>query len=439
MRIPLLLMTLALAAHAETYTLTLRQAIDRAAAQNPDTVMAKLDQLKASQAVKVAQSPFKPRVGAGSGLAYSSGFPLSIEGSAPAAFEVKANQYLFNRPQTWAIEQAKESARGATLAASEKGDEAVYRVATLYVDVARSGRLAESAKTQVESLQKVLSTATTRVEEGRDLPVTLQQAKVNLLRARERALTLESDRDYAERTLAVTLGYTAGDLVKPADEELTPVKIPESEDAAVQAAVSSNKELKRLQSNALAKGLEIKSDKAQWLPRVDLVAQYALLTKYSHYDQYFAHFERNNGQLGASIQVPLFHQRQRERHGGRRKRKRKSTTWRMKGRRAAQPDPCSMCTAEELSGSPEGRYYCCGKLAQADLDLARSQLSVVLALMDEGRATLSQVEEARALPKTRSGSRSTMRSSAWRKRGWRCCARPWRSARSAAYHGRQGP
>jgi len=35
------------------------------------------------------------------------------------------------------------------------------------------------------------------------------------------------------------------------------------------------------------------------------------------------------------------------------------------------------------------------QLAQADLDLARSQLSVVLALMDEGRATLSQVEEAR--------------------------------------------
>ena len=35
------------------------------------------------------------------------------------------------------------------------------------------------------------------------------------------------------------------------------------------------------------------------------------------------------------------------------------------------------------------------ELAQADLDLARAQLSVVLAQMNEGRASLRQVEEAR--------------------------------------------
>jgi outer membrane protein TolC len=35
------------------------------------------------------------------------------------------------------------------------------------------------------------------------------------------------------------------------------------------------------------------------------------------------------------------------------------------------------------------------ELAQADLDLARSQLSVILAQMGEGRASLRQVEEAR--------------------------------------------
>lgn len=389
MRIPFLLLTLALAAQAETYTLTLKQAVDRAAAQNPDTVMARLDELKASQAVKVAQSPFKPRVGAGSGLAYSSGFPLSIEGSAPAAFDIKANQYLFNRPQTWTIEQAKESARGATLAASEKGDEAVYRVATLYVDVARSTRLAEAAQNQVESLRKVLDTVTARVEEGRELPVTLQQARVNLLRAQERSVTIESDRDYAERTLAVTLGYTAGDLVKPADEELTPVKIPDSENAAVETAVASNKELKRLQSNALAKGFEIKSDKAQWLPRVDLVAQYALLTKYSHYQEYFAKFERNNGQLGASIQVPLFtsasvkaivaEAETEQRH--------------MQNEAEAQRNKIVLDVHQSYQDVQKADIS--RQVAQADLDLARSQLSIVLAQMDEGRATLGQVEEAR--------------------------------------------
>ena len=82
-------------------------------------------------------------------------------------------------------------------------------------------------------------------------------------------------------------------------------RIPETEDAALRAAIASSKELKRLESNYTAKGLEIKGDKAQRLPKVDLVAQYALLTRFSNYDQYFAKFQRNNGQLGASIQVPL--------------------------------------------------------------------------------------------------------------------------------------
>src|SRR5580698_6095443 len=93
--------------HAEIYRLTLKQAIDRALTQNPDVVMARIDQTRATAGVRVAQSPFLPRFGVGSGVAYSNGFPLSIEGSAPAAFEARANEYLFNWPQTYAIAQAK--------------------------------------------------------------------------------------------------------------------------------------------------------------------------------------------------------------------------------------------------------------------------------------------------------------------------------------------
>src|SRR3954471_1821545 len=91
------------AATAEIYTLTLKDAIDRALAQNPDVIMARMDEAKSVQAIQVAREPFTPRIGFGSGLAYSNGFPLSIEGSAPAAVQGRANQFLFNRPQTYAI------------------------------------------------------------------------------------------------------------------------------------------------------------------------------------------------------------------------------------------------------------------------------------------------------------------------------------------------
>jgi len=87
-----LLLALAVTARAETYRLTLKQAIGRALAQNPEVMMARIDQTKAIAGVRLATSPFIPKVGLGSGLAYSNGFPLSIEGSAPAAFEAKATE-----------------------------------------------------------------------------------------------------------------------------------------------------------------------------------------------------------------------------------------------------------------------------------------------------------------------------------------------------------
>src|SRR5580698_1712040 len=186
-----------LAARAETYTLSLKQAVDRALAQNPEIVMARMDEMKATLGIRYAASPFVPRVDVGSGAAYTNGFPLSIDGSAPAVFQARANQYLYNKPQRYAIEQAKESARGAGFTSGEKADEIAFRVASLYIDLDRAARLADSAKKQVESLGKVLTAIQARVEEGRELVVTAQQANVNLLRARQRLLGLESDRDYA--------------------------------------------------------------------------------------------------------------------------------------------------------------------------------------------------------------------------------------------------
>jgi outer membrane protein len=384
-----LLLAAAVVARGETYTLTLRQAVDRALLQNPEVAMAHLDEAKATEGIRVAKDPFTPRIGVGSGLAYSNGFPLSIEGSAPAAFQGKASMALFNRPQSYALAQSRESARGAAFATGEKSDEIAFRVASLYIDLDRATRLADTAQKQIESLQKVLETAQARVAEGRELAVVAQEANVNVLRARQRLMALEADRDYAGRNLAATLGYTAGDTVRPVDEDRAARIIPASEDAALRMAMASSKELKRLESNYTAKELEIKGDKAQRLPKVDLVAQYALLTRFSNYDQYFAKFQRNNGQLGASIQVPLL------------------TGIGVKALTAQAESDRQHIRAEmqvarnritlELHQSylDIQKADIARELAQADLDLARSQLSVILAQMNEGRAALRQVEEAR--------------------------------------------
>jgi outer membrane protein len=384
-----LFVAITVAAHGETYTLSLKQTVDRALAQNPEIVMAKIDHLRSFEAVRVAKDPFLPHMGMGSGVAYSNGFPLSIDGSAPAAFQAKANESLFNRPQTFAVAQARENARAAGFASGARRDDVIYRVASLYIDVDRAGRLAEAARKQTESLQKVLESAVARVQLGRELPIVQQEANVNLLRAQQRLLGLESDREYGERSLAAALGYSAADAVRPVAEERSPAAIPDTEEAALQAALNGSKELRRLESNYQAKALEIKGDHALRLPRVDLVAQYALLTRYSHYDEYFRKFQRNNGQIGASFQIPIL-------------------VGPALGAQLAQAEDDRQHLRAELDAARNRialdvhqsfqeiqKSSMAGQVAKAELDLAHAELSVQLARMNEGRAALRDVEEAR--------------------------------------------
>src|SRR6267154_333041 len=106
-RAALIVLVFACGLRAETHSMTLRQAVQAGVRQNPDIALARLDEEKARQAIRIAHDPFLPRVTVGSGLAYSNGFPMSIEGSAPSIVQARASQYIFNRAQSFTVAQAK--------------------------------------------------------------------------------------------------------------------------------------------------------------------------------------------------------------------------------------------------------------------------------------------------------------------------------------------
>jgi outer membrane protein len=387
-KIGLVLLTLACALRAEVHNMTLRQAVELAVKQNPDIMLSRLDEEKARAGIRVARGPFMPRVVVGSGLAYSNGFPMSIEGSAPSVFQANAQQFLFNRSQSFQVAQAREEARGAAFGAINKRDEIAYRTASLYLDAERFARVADVARKAIDSQQKVLDSVRAQVLEGRALPLAEKQAALALARGRQTIANLEDEQANSETQLAIALGFSAEDRVRPVDDERTAPKVPASEQQALQNALESNKELRQLQSQIMAKQLEIRGDRASRLPRVDLVAQYAMLAKFNNYAEFFNKFQRNNGQLGVSFQLPLFSPGV--------------------GAQMAQAEVDLNHLKVEL-GNARNRITAdlqqsfrdakkaetAREVARLDLDVARAQLDVDLATMQEGRLTLRQVEEAR--------------------------------------------
>jgi outer membrane protein TolC len=385
------LLALACAVRAEIRTMTLRQAVETALRQNPDIELSRLDEDKARQGIRSARDPFYPRVVVGSGLAYSSGFPMSIDGAAPSVIQAQARAYVFNRPQSYQIAVARENARGAALATNSKRDDVAYRIASLYVDAQRAVRVLEIARRDVDSQQKVLDTVQAQVREGRALPLAEKQAALNVARAREVVVTLEDAEVAAESSLAVGLGLPAEDRVRPADEQRTAPVLPESEDRAVATALELNKELRHLESEIVSKQLEIRGARAARLPRLDLVAQYGMLAKFNNYDEFFKAFQRNNGQIGISFQIPLLagpgiSAQSAEAQADIAHLKIELTSLRNR-----------IVSDLQQSFRDLRKTETSGEVARLDLDVAREQLSVDLAQMQEGRLGLRQVEEARVV------------------------------------------
>lgn len=386
-----LLVGLTCAAHPEVHQMTLRQTVDLAVKQNPDIALARLDEEKARQAVRVAKDPFWPHVSAGSGLAYSNGFPMSIEGSAPSIVQARASQYLFNRQQTFAVAQAREDARGAGFGVTSKRDEVAYRTAGLYLDAERAVRVGDLARKDAESLQKVLDAVRAQVGEGRALPLAEKQAALQLARARQIAGELDAEGATAETALAMALGFSADDRVQPVEEQRPAPALPQSEEQAIQSALDSNKDLRKLQSQIASKGLEARGQNAARLPRVDLVAQYGLFAKFNNYEQYFNKFQRNNGQIGLSFQVPLF-------TGPGVSAQMAQTNTEISHLRIELNNARNRISSDlQKSFRDVRKTETAAEVARLDLEVAREQLSVYLAQMQEGRTGMSQVEAARIL------------------------------------------
>jgi outer membrane protein len=375
-------------AFSETRSLTLPQALEIATRQNPDIALARLDMQRATEGIAVAQDPFRPKVYAGSGLAYTYGYPNSIEGNAPSLFQIKTDMAIYNRPKSYEVASSRETARGSQYGAQAKTEDVAYQTADLFLMASQMEHSRETLGNELPSLQKVVQLTAASVSEGAELPLTLKRARVNLAMSEQRLEASRLDADYYEMMLAVVLGFPASDRIKPIDTELASIASPPSENEAADTAMRNNKELRQMQSNVLARELQLRSYKSSRLPQVDLVAQYALFAKYN-YEQYFQKFQRNNAQLGVSVTIPILVGTASKGLAA------QAFTDMQKIRIQMDQVRNRILTDTRRSYEQWQKAQNIRNLSRMQLDLAREQLSVLLAQNGEGRVPISQVEQAR--------------------------------------------
>jgi outer membrane protein TolC len=293
------------------------------------------------------------------------------------------------------VAKVREQARGAGISTQARRDDAALRTALQYLEADRLRRAAEVARRQTESIEKMAEITRIRVAEGRELELENKRTAARLAQARHRARVLEGAAGIEEEVLGQLLGFPSGDQVRPIAEERPVLKVPDSEDEVARGALEASKDLRVLQSKMQAAGLDVKANQAARLPRIDLVAQYGLFARFNNYDEFFRRFQRHNGQLGVSFQLPILPGSA----APARAEQAATESARLRLEMAAARSRVSLTARrayQDLKNAESLR-----EVARLDLEVAREQLAVSMAQYEEGRAALKLVEDARILENER--------------------------------------
>jgi outer membrane protein len=289
----------------EPQRLTLKQALSLALQNSPELSLARL-RLHVSQGeAGLSRSQFRPNLVAGSGVAYTYGFPLAAGGGAPSIFTMAYQQALYDPLARSDVRVAEQAAEQQSLAVDAARDGVIVRVASSYLELAKVRRELDLLRRERESGQKILDFTRERMEAGFELPIEVSRAQLTSARIEQRIAHLEGQDDLLADQLRTQLNLAPDQPIEVAAEDLPP-----SADAAVSdlvaQALRNNIELKQAESEREGSAEHLKGERGGRWPTISLTGQYNILAKFNNYDEFFSKFQRNNFLAGVEIRIPIF-------------------------------------------------------------------------------------------------------------------------------------
>src|SRR5436305_5337548 len=295
---------------AQEGRLPFRTAIELALKNSTTTGIAHADQERARAGYQQARDLFLPQVTLGSGLAFSYGFPLSLEGSAPAVFNVNTQQFLFNRAQQQFVKAAKNERQTTEALNADRRNDVIMETA---VDYMQLDLLQSSLNVQLEAQEfaaKFEDIVNQRVQSGLDSQVELNRAKLASAKVRLQLTQTKSAADQLRLRLSQLTGLPAA-TIQTSTETIPPLPAVPADQDLIALALSKNPAVKTASLAAQTKMLRANGEEKQLYPSLDVVAQYAVLARYNNYDQFFRKFQRHNVTLGVAIRFPILNSSQR--------------------------------------------------------------------------------------------------------------------------------
>jgi len=369
-----------------TRKLTLKEAVNLAVANSRDLALARLQYGVMQRQIGVARSAFLPNLYTGTGVAYTSGFPLLEGGGAPAIFSVSYTQQIFNPPLKGEQHAAEQRAEEQRLSVDDVRDTVMSRAALDYLELAKVRHALDLMHSERLSAGRILDATRERADTGRELPIEVIRAQLTTAQIEQRIAQLEDRDEFLSGELRDMMGFPQDEMIEVTTEEIPGAAAEISKDV-VSEAMANNVELKQAQTELRAREFKLKGEQGGRWPSFSLIGQYNVLSKINNYTDFFDKFSRNNVVFGVQVQIPIFASRTSSAVAFARadfnaanlalqkKRSELSLDVRRKARQVREA---------ELSG----------EVARLELQLAQENVRVLQAQFDQGRGSLKDLEAA---------------------------------------------
>jgi outer membrane protein TolC len=380
----------------------LRRIVELALSHATGGAIATAEEQRIAAAYHDLRNNYIPQIMTGAGLGWSYGFPLGLEGSAPSLFNINAQSALLNPSLREFIKAAKVDSKVASLNSKDQRNQTIQDAAQSYAELAKwEERLARLQETEAE-VNKMQAAVAGRVKEGIDSPLDDTKARLSTARVRLRIAEAQGAADVVREHLAKLTGLPAGTIQTDPDSMPAPPAIAQQNN---ETTAASSPSIEAAEEHARAQYLRAKGEHRALWPSLDFAAQYALLSKFNNYQNYYIpsrpcltpvgevlcvanSFQQNNATIGVSIRFPLLNASQRA----------KAELADADARKASkQAEAAKNQFSEETLRLQRSvtQLQAARDVAQLQYEIAEKSMSAVQTRMDQGTANLHDLDDAR--------------------------------------------
>jgi len=382
--------------------IALKRVVELALTHATGGAIAAAEEQRIAAAYHDLRNNYIPQVMTGAGLGWSYGFPLGLEGSAPSLFNINAQSAVLNPSLRQFIKAAKVDSHVASLNSKDERNQIIQDAAQSYAELAKwEQRLARLQETEAET-GTMEAAVNDRVKEGIDSEIDQTKARLSTARVRLRIAEAQGAADVLREHLAKLTGLAAAAIQTEPESIPAPPALPKENPDNTAA---SNPSVQAALEHARAQYLRAKGEHRALWPSLDFAAQYALLSKFNNFQNYYipSHpcvtplgeflcvsnsFQQNNATVGVSIRFPLFNASQRS----------KADLAEADARKASkQAEAAKNQLSEETLRLQRSvaQLQAARDVAQLEYEIADKNMAAVHTRMDQGTATLHDLDDAR--------------------------------------------